>query len=237
MSGHSKWANIQHKKGIEDKKRSTVFTKLTRLILAAIRQGGGNTNPNSNPSLKATIERAKEANMPRENIERLLANFENRKKNLQNFVFEGFCPFGIPIIIECESDNKNRIVAEIRFILKDFGGSLGESGSVAYLFDKGVELEVSEMLDDEKQLQLIDAGVEDFRKDKKIYCKSEDLSKVEMKVLELGMRVINKEMVMKAKTAIVLSNSELERVKEFIETLELNDNVVKIFVGVDINYE
>lgn len=234
MSGHSKWANIQHKKGIEDKKRSSVFTKLARLILTAIREGGRNSNPNTNLSLKTAIERAKEANMPRENIERLLSNFESRKNNLQSFVFEGFGPFGVPIIIECESDNKNRIVAEIRFILKDFGGSFGENGSVVYLFDRGVEIEVDGVLDEEKQLELIDVGVENFLGDKKLFCKSDFWANVETVIGKLGIKVVNKEIVMKAKTNIVLDEQEIEKIKELIDTLELNDDVVKIFVGVDL---
>jgi YebC/PmpR family DNA-binding regulatory protein len=234
MSGHSKWANIQHKKGIEDRKRSTVFTKLARLILIAIRQGGGNTNPDMNLSLKTAIERAKEANMPRENIERLLTAFESRKNNLQNFVFEGFGPFGVPIVIECESDNKNRIVAEIKFILKDFGGNLGESGSVSYLFERGVGMEIEGILDDEKQLQLIDAGVENFEGNRKIFCRSEDLSNVEKKIGELGMKIISKDIVMRAKTNIDLKDEEKEEIKELIDSLELNDDVVKIFVGTNL---
>jgi YebC/PmpR family DNA-binding regulatory protein len=137
MSGHSKWANIKNRKGAQDKKRSETFTKVAKNILTAIREGGGNTNPDANLYLKTAIEKSREVNMPKENIERLLAKFEERKSNLVSGIFEGFGPDAVPMIVEVETDNKNRTLSEIKNMFKVAGGNLGESGSVAYLFRRG----------------------------------------------------------------------------------------------------
>ena len=118
MSGHSKWSNIKNRKGAQDKKRSEAFTRLAKDILTAIRTNGGNTNPDANLSLKVAIDKAREANMPKENVERLLSRFEERKSNLVESIMEGYGPFGVPIIIDTETDNRNRILAEIKLILK-----------------------------------------------------------------------------------------------------------------------
>ena len=112
MSGHSKWANIKNRKGAQDKKRSEAFTKAAKDILTAIREGGGNTNPDSNVVLKAAIEKSRAVNMPKENIDRLLSRFESRKNNLSSGLMEAYGPYGIPMLIEFETDNKNRILSE-----------------------------------------------------------------------------------------------------------------------------
>jgi len=234
MSGHSKWANIKNRKGAQDKKRSEAFTKVSKNILTAIRSNGGNTNPDANLSLKVAIEKAKEVNMPKENIERLIARFEERKANLASFEFEGFGPYGVPMIVETETDNKNRVLGEIRLIFRDYSGSLGTEGSVNFLFDRVGEVELASLPED-KQLELIDAGAIDF--DGEIVLTAPvDLKKVVDKAKEAGLEVVSSELSMRAKQPVMLGNSdELERMMEMIDVLEANDDVVNVFAGFDFH--
>jgi YebC/PmpR family DNA-binding regulatory protein len=232
MSGHSKWANIKNRKGAQDKKRSEAFTKVSKNILTAIRANGGNANPETNSSLKVVIEKAKEVNMPKDNIERLIARFEERKANLANFEFKGFGPYGVPMIVEVETDNKNRILGEIRLIFRDYGGNLGEEGSVNFLFDRVGEIEVKNLPED-KELELIDAGAIDFDGET-ILTKPSDLKKVVDKAGEVGLEVMESEFSMRAKQPVMLKNEdELERMMEMIEKLEENDDVINVFTGFD----
>lgn len=225
MSGHSKWANIKNRKGAQDKKRSVAFTKAAKDILTALRNGGG-------AGLKDAIDKAREVNMPKENIERLLSRFESRKGNLVNCVLEGFGPHGVPIMVEIETDNKNRILGEIRLIFKNSGGSLGEEGSVAYFFDKVGEILVSD-LKEEDQLVLIDLGAKDF-KDNSIITEPSELKKVEAEVLKLGMKIEESGIIMRAKSPIVLeSEDQLNEIIDLVDLLEENDDVVNVFAGFD----
>ncbi len=127
MSGHSKWSNIKNRKGAVDKKRSEVFTRASKNIMTALRSGGG-------MALKTAIDQAKAVNMPRENIERLQNRYEEKKANLVYCRFEGFGPFSVPLVIEVETDNKNRTIGEIKLLFRDIGGSLGSVGCTGYMF-------------------------------------------------------------------------------------------------------
>jgi len=178
MSGHSKWANIKNRKGAQDKKRSEAFTKVSRNIITALRTGIG---------LQEAINRAKEVNMPKDNIERLIARFEERKANLVNYEFEGFGPYGVPMIVEVETDNKNRILGEIRLIFRNYDGNLGEEGSVNFLFDRVGEI-IVETLPEDKELELIDEGAVDFE-ETTILVSPTDLKKMLNKAGELGLVV------------------------------------------------
>jgi len=131
MSGHSKWSNIKNRKGAQDKKRSAVFTKVSKNILTAIRTGVG---------LKAAIDKAREVNMPNENVERLIAKFEERKASLVLVTLEGYGPFGIPIIIQLETDNKNRVLGEIKLIFRNYDGNLGGVNSAMFQFERAGEM-------------------------------------------------------------------------------------------------
>ena len=223
MSGHSKWANIKNGKGAQDKKRSETFTKMSRNILAVLRSGG---------NVKAIIEKAREVNMPKENIERLIEKFESRKMNLQNFMFEGFGPHSVPMMVEVESDNKNRILGEVRLIFKNNGGSLGEEGSVGYLFDRVGEIELSQ-LNEEQELVLIDLGAIDFE-DTTAVCEVANLSLLSKKIIDMGWEIISSKIVMRAKSPVVLnSDQELSDILEMIDELEENDDVVAVFAGFD----
>lgn len=232
MSGHSKWANIKNRKGAQDKKRSESFTKMSKNILTAIRAGGGNCNPDSNLALKEAIEKAKTVNMPKENIERLLARFEERKANLTSGVFEGYGPFGVPIIVEVETDNKNRTLGEIKLLFKINGGSLGESGSVSYLFDRVGEVDTSGF-DENQQLELIDIGAVDFD-DKTVLTEASKWHEVAEKMKGMGIGIEESGIVMRCKTPIILnSEDEVTKILDLIDSLEENDDVVNVFAGFD----
>ena len=232
MSGHSKWANIKNRKGAQDKKRSVTFTKVAKDILTAIRTGGGKTNLEANLHLKTAIEKAREVNMPKENIERLIANFEERKANMATYVFEGYGPHSVPFIIETETDNKNRTLTDLKLIFRDCGGSLVEGGSVLYQFDKRGEIEV-ESIPPEKELELIDAGVEDISGNM-VYVDPLSLSELTDKIKKLGIKVIKSELVMISKMPLLLKTEEMVAdVLDLVDILEENDDVVNVFTGFD----
>lgn len=232
MSGHSKWANIKVRKGAQDKKRSEAFTKMSKMILTAIRLGGGNTNVNTNSYLKTAVDKAREVNMPKENIERLLARFEERRNNLTNFMLEGYGPGAVPMIIEVETDNKNRILGEIRLIFKEHGGELGESGTVMYQFDRKGEVEL-ESVSEDKELELIDAGAEEIGNNI-ILVEPINLNNFKKKAEELGFKIVRAELIMKAKMPVKLSNEEeVGRVLDLVDALEENDDVVNVFTAFD----
>lgn len=224
MSGHSKWANIKNRKGAVDKKRSEVFTRASKNIMTALRSG-------NTVSIKTAIDQAKSVNMPRENIERLQNRYLERKANLSYCRFEGFGPFSVPVVIEVETDNKNRTLGEIKLLFRDIGGSLGSEGSVDYMFDRLGEIEIDKTLSDEQQLLLIDDGLVDFVENT-IYCQVENLSKLENKVKELDFIVQNSEIVMKCKQPTLLkSEDEVAKVMDLVEALEDHDDVINVFSG------
>lgn len=234
MSGHSKWSNIKNRKGAQDKKRSETFTKISKNILIAIRLGGGSSNPEVNGMLKESINKAREVNMPKENIERLLVRFEERKENLVSIILEGYGPFGVPLIIEAETDNKNRILGEIKLIFKNYNGALGEINSVMFQFDRVGEIEF-ENISENDLLKLIDLGAVDF--DKNIVIVEVDkIGYFCQKTAEIGLKSVRSESVYRAKNPIILKNEEeLNKIIDFIEELEDNDDVLGVFAGFDYN--
>jgi YebC/PmpR family DNA-binding regulatory protein len=224
MSGHSKWANIKNRKGAQDKKRSESFTRVSRDILTAIRTGVG---------LKAAIDKAREANMPKENIDRLLTRFEERKANLVAMTLEGYGPFGVPMIIELESDNKNRTLGEIKLVFRNYGGNLGENNSVMFQFKRVGEVELSENIPEEKELDLIDAGATDFE-EKTILTEVNNLNNLVKKAEGMGLKIERSGLSMRANNPIVLnSEEEVGKVIDMIEELEENDDVINVFAGFD----
>jgi YebC/PmpR family DNA-binding regulatory protein len=218
MSGHSKWNNIKNRKGAQDKKRSALFTKASRNILTALRTGSG---------LESAIAKAKEINMPKDNIDRLINKFNAKKDNLISFFIEGFAPHNVPVMVEVETDNKNRILAEVKLFFKENNGIVGENGSVSFGFDRVGEIELENALGEDKELELIDMGLLDY-KDNCIYCKMEDLKKFEDK---LGIRG---GLIMQSKMPVILENeSQVEDILDFVERLEENDDVINVFTGFD----
>ncbi|MEJ2041170.1 MAG: YebC/PmpR family DNA-binding transcriptional regulator, partial [Desulfosarcinaceae bacterium] len=167
MSGHSKWANIRHKKGAADARRGKVFTKLIKEITVAARMGGGDAN--ANPRLRSAILAAKAENMPKDNWERAIKKGTGELEGVsyEESVYEGYGPGGVAILIDSLTDNKNRAVSEIRHALTKHGGNMGESGSVAWLFEKKgyIVLEKSAIEEDSLMEKSLDAGAEDVRVD------------------------------------------------------------------------
>lgn len=232
MSGHSKWANIKNRKGAQDKKRSEAFTRSAKNILTAIRMGGGNSNPGTNSFLRTAVEKAHSENMPKDNVERLIKKFEERKANLVTLLLEGFGPFSVPIMIDAETDNKNRTLGEIKLIFRNNGGNLGESNSVAFLFEKVGEVEL-EKFDAGRELDLIDAGTEEIEENNLI-TKVDGVKAVADKATELGMVVVKSGLIMKVRTPVELKSAEeLEKMMDFIDELEESDDVVNVFAGFD----
>src|SRR5579875_743073 len=171
MSGHSKWASIKHKKAVVDQRRGQHFTKLTRAISVAAREGGGDIE--GNPSLALAVQKAKDASMPKDNIERAIAKGTGEGVDadaLQSVLYEGYGPGGVALLIEAVTDNRNRTGADVRHALSKHGGNLGEPGSVAYLFDKtGVLVVDAERYDEDDLIVAIDAGAEDIARDEDVY--------------------------------------------------------------------
>ncbi len=230
MSGHSKWSNIKDRKAAVDKKKSSAFTKCAKDILVAVSQGGGDTKIETNTALRSAVDKAREMNMPKDNIVRLLERFESRKDSLLNLTMEGFADGGVPILVEVETDNKNRTLAEIKNIFKKFGGNLGENGSVSFLFERVGEIEVDRM-DQDTQLRLIDLGAMDFEGGTTIVTKAEDVDLVEEKARGLGLEIIRAEVTMKAKMPKRLNNEERGKVEALVESLEEDEDVLRVFKG------
>ncbi len=162
MSGHSKWANIQHRKGRQDKKRGKLFSKLIREVTVAAKYG---SDPSANPRLRAAIDKAKSQSMPKENIDRAISRGSGEEEgfNFEEVTYEGYGPGGAAILIECMTDNRNRTVAEVRHALSKFGGNLGSDGSVSYLFEKVGLMTLTAVNNRNQTMEIaIDAGAEDI---------------------------------------------------------------------------
>jgi YebC/PmpR family DNA-binding regulatory protein len=224
MSGHSKWSNIKNRKGAQDKKRSETFTKISKNILTALRTGEG---------LKTAIEKAKGVNMPKENIDRLIRHFEERKANLIPVIIEGYGPFGVPMVVESETDNKNRILSEIKLIFRNYGGNLGESNSVMFQFRRVGEVELDINIPEDKELDLIDAGAIEFE-EKVILVEPDNLNNFKKRVEEMGLKVAKFESSLRSNNPIILkSEEEVSKIMDMIEELEENDDVINVFAGFD----
>jgi len=235
MSGHSKWSNIKERKGAQDKKRGAAFGKLARDILTAIRSGGGNTNVEANLALKTAIERAKGADMPKDTIEKLIKRFEERKANVSEITLEGYGPFGVPLIIECETDNRNRILAEIKLVLRKYGGSLAENGSVMFQFKRVGEIELEEV-NDEGQLELIDMGISDLE-DNIVWVEVNKYSELLKKLGESDkFNIVRSELLYKSDNPSKLaSEDEVKKIVDLIEELEENEDVLGVSAAFDYN--
>ncbi len=229
MSGHSKWANIKVKKGAEDKKRSAIFTKMARVIRVAVKTGGGNTDPVTNSYLRTAVEKAREVNMPKDNIERILSRFDSAKQNMESFYLEGFGPEGVPIVVEVESDNKIRISNEIRLILNKNGGRLGDNNSVMFQFDKIGRIEVSEILEKDWE-KLVEMGVWNITGNF-IEVGFEELAEMTEKVRQVGFEVIDSKPFLKVKMAMEVGESIKNKVIELVGEIEENEDVVEVFTG------
>ncbi|MGK9368336.1 YebC/PmpR family DNA-binding transcriptional regulator [Melioribacter sp. Ez-97] len=238
MSGHSKWATIKRKKAALDAKRGKLFTKLIKEITIAARQGGG--DPEGNPRLRLAIDNAKAANMPADNIERAIkkATGELEGATYYEVVYEGYGPGGIAILVEAATDNKNRTVAEVRHIFSKNGGSLGESNSVAWMFErKGIITVKREgMSEDEMMEIIIDAGADDLQTEDEFFevvTTLESFEPVRRALVEKGLPVENASLQWIAQNQVEVKGEEAEKVMKLIESLEDNDDVQNVFTNAD----
>jgi len=240
MSGHNKWSTIKHKKAAQDAKRSKIFSKIIKEITVAVKEGG--PNEDSNPRLRIAIQNAKAANMPKDNIIRAINKADKDNTDLQEMVFEGYGPYGIPIIVECLSDNKNRTVGSIRAIFTKKGGNLGTSGSVVFMFDRKSVFEVKkEDIDlEEFELEIIDAGAEDIiEEDDKIiiYAAKEDFGNLQKKLEEIGIEIDNARLEYIPKDRKILSVEQAKKVLQLIEDFEDNDDVQNVYHNLELTDE
>lgn len=243
MSGHSKWANIKRQKASEDARRGAVFTKLGREIMVAAREGA---NPEMNFALRLAIERARAANMPKENIERAIKRGSGELKGLEELsqvFYEGYGPHGTAFLLQVLTDNRNRAVADVRRLLTRYDGRMGESGSVAWLFDRRglitVEMEVGQDAD-ELALLAIDAGADDVQISDgivEIYTLPEDFQKVKETLEEQGLHISAAELTMRPKTWVRLGEKETLQIMRLIEALEELDDMQRVYSNIEISVE
>ncbi len=240
MSGHSKWATTKRKKAAIDSKRGKMFTKLIKEITIAAREGGG--DPNGNPRLRLAVDNAKSANMPQDNIERAIkkATGELEGATYVELTYEGYGPAGVAILVEVATDNKNRTVAEVRHLFSRGGGNLGESGSVAWMFDKKgvVTFPKQGKSEDEIMEIILEAGAEDLQTEDELYIVQapiEAFESVRKALLEKGLTVENASLQWIAKNSIGVSGEDAEKVIKLLESLEDSDDVQNVFSNADID--
>jgi YebC/PmpR family DNA-binding regulatory protein len=233
MSGHSKWSTIKRQKEANDARRGQLFSKFARAITLAAKQGGA--NPAANIRLRALIEKARQINMPKENIERAIARGKEAE-SLEEILYEGYGPDGIPIIVEVATDNKNRTAQEIKNLFERGGGTLAGPGSVAFQFERAGQILVEKKeKKDEQMLQLIDLGVEDVEETTdgiEVYTKPAELFQVKEKIENAGMKVLESDIVFRPKTPVVVSDpNKVAGIVRFLESLDDSDDVQKVYAG------
>lgn len=238
MSGHSKWSTIKHKKAATDAKRGKLFTRLTKEITIAARERGG--DPEFNPRLRLAIDNAKEANMPKDNIERAVkrGTGELEGAELQEIVYEGIAPHGVGLIVEIVTDNRNRAVAELRHVLSRFGGSMADAGSVAWQFQRMGFISVRGAFDqDELFLVAADAGAEDVRFEEgvaEVYTSLDTFTTVRDTLEEAGYELEEATMIYEPKNAVSLPQRDAVQVLKVIEEVEDLDDVQNVYSALQI---
>ncbi len=239
MAGHSKWANIQHKKKAVDAKRGKIFTRINREITVAAREGGG--DPDSNPRLRLAVDKANAANMPKDNIERAIkkATGELEGVDYQEIRYEGYAPGGVAVLVECLTDNRNRTVADVRHAFTKHGGNLGTDGSVAYLFSKvGVLNFAPGTSEDEVMEAALEAGAEDIEVADdgsiEVTTSPEAYSDVVAAMTEAGLEPENAEVTMRASTEVELDVETGQKVLRFLDVLEDLDDTQDVYSNADI---
>ena len=240
MSGHSKWSTIKRKKGALDAKRGKLFTKLIKEISIAVKEGGSG-DPLNNPRLRLAIQNAKGANMPKDNIERTIKKASGADASRYEEVnYEGYATHGVAIFVECLTDNLNRTVSAVRALFNKYGGSLGTKGSLEFIFDrKGVfTFNITENFNQEEfELELIDAGAEEIEIDDNyvnVTSSMEDFGSVNKKLEEMNIETETAELQRIPKTTIALSDDAFTQVMKFVEALEDNDDVQKVYHNIEI---
>jgi YebC/PmpR family DNA-binding regulatory protein len=242
MAGHSKWAGIKHKKAIVDAKRGKLFTKLARGITVAAKEGGG--DPEGNPALGLAIQKAKDASMPKDNIERAIAKGTGAGADvdaLENVMYEGYGPGGVALLIEAVTENRNRTGADVRHALSKANGSLGEPGSVAYQFDKkGVVVVDGERYSEDDLMVAIDAGAEDISREDDIWeviTEPSDLTAVRQALEAAEVEIQNAEVTQRPKALVPVDEETAAKLLRLIDNLEDYDDVDEVHANFDVDAE
>ena len=232
--GHSKWHNIQAKKGKADAARGKIFTKLGRELLIATKEGG--PDPAGNSKLKAVIAKCKAANMPNDTINNAIKKASTSTESYEEMVYEGYGPSGVAVIVEAATDNKNRTAADVRHVFDKAGGNLGTSGCVSYMFNKKgvivIERATTEMTEDDIMMLALDAGAEDFQAEEEIFeitTEPADFTEVRDKLEEAGLEFLEAEVQMVPTTTVALEEKDAEKMERLIERLEELDDVSNIY--------
>ncbi len=242
MSGHSKWASIKHKKAVVDARRGQHFTKLARAITVAAKEGGG--DPEGNPGLALAIQKARDASMPKDNIERAIQKGTGAGTDAETWdsvTYEGYGPGGVAMLIEALTDNRNRTAADVRHIVGKNGGSLGEPGSVAYLFDKqGVIVVDGERYSEDDLIVAIDAGAEDIVLDDDVYeiiTAPGELTVVRDALTAAGIEIESADVTQRPKTRVPVSEDDAAKLMKLIDALEESDDVGAVHANYDVDAE
>ena len=239
MSGHSKWSSIKHKKGATDAKRGKLFSKLARAITIAARDGGGDTD--GNPALATAVQKAREASMPKDKIQKAIDTGTGAGADsaaIERILYEGYGPAGVAVLVEALTDNRNRAGAEIRFAFSSHGGSLGEPGSVAWIFEKkGAIVVDADRYDEDDLIVAIDAGAEDVQADGerfRVLCEPHDLSAVRAALEEAGVEVVSASIATEPKSTVEVKGHDVERLLKLLDALDDQDDVDEVFANFDI---
>jgi YebC/PmpR family DNA-binding regulatory protein len=240
MSGHSKWHSIKHKKAVVDARRGQQFTKLARAITVAAREGGG--DPDGNPALALAVQKARDASMPKDNIERAIGKGTGEgvdADRIETVVYEGYGPGGVALLIEALTDNRNRTGSEVRHLLTKDGGSLGEPGSVSYLFEKrGVIVVDASRYDEEDLIPAIDAGALDIATDEDVFeviTEPGDLVRVRDALSQDGVDVESAEISQRPMARVPVDEADATRLLRLIDALEESDDVSAVHANYDVD--
>lgn len=240
MAGHSKWANIKHRKGRQDAARGKIFSKLAKEITVIAKS---EADPTKNPTLYDAIERAKAANMPKENIERALKRATGELPGMvfEEFTYEGYGPFGVAVMVQSITDNKNRAAASIRKIFKDFGGNM--EGSVSFIFQRRASLMVKLPEDtnaEDFMMNVIDLGIEDMEEDGDmvtLYASPDAMSAVKKGLEAQGVEIENAQVTFVPQNTVPLEGKEAEKILRFMEQLDENEDVQEVYANFDVPEE
>jgi len=241
MSGHSKWSQIKRSKGASDVKRGILFSKLSKRISLAVKEGGGSGDPAANLKLRAAIDKAKEFSMPNDNIDRAIKKgLGEGGAAIEQVIYEGYGPFGTAFLIEAATDNKNRTVQSIKHTLSAHGGNLGGQGSVAWQFQtRGQILVERDAGQDLEKIELaaIDAGAEDVRESTEgleIYTRPADLENVKSKVLDAGGTIAQAEVIQESSQGVDLTEGQKPKVDALFAELENNEDVIAVHTSANL---
>lgn len=241
MAGHSKWANIKHRKGAQDAKRGKIFTKIIKELTVAARIGGG--DPDSNPRLRTAVDKAKQANMPKDNVDRAIKKGTGDMDGVsyEEGIFEGYGPGGVALIVEFLTDNRTRTVADVRHIFSKYGGNLGVSGSVAFLFDRKGLISFSADNDFDQVFEAaLEAGAEDVKDEGdayEVFTEPGDFIEVRDNMTENGLQWETAEVSMIPQNQVQLDGKPAETMLKLMDALEDNDDVQNVYANFDISEE